>query len=769
MPVIAAVVRARADGEAAGDLSSESTRGYRRSRSQEWAIPAAATRDGVLELELAVTHTWTQSAWWGTVPRLLPIEARDGNARAVEVFNLFVIFGALVALGQIGVTSIMVYVVDRRRRQYLWFGLQALLACYLPLYYIGWTQWLFGVYDTSLLAISLVGATTVSVQFTHIFFGLKPPWRGLWPTGIAVCAVAAIVHGPFTATGIAGVPTVLFLTVLLNYQVITCARLVRRGIEGASARYSLASWLSLLVTGAPDLVYWLGLGDPLGGVRLASVGFAASGLLLSLRLSQEHITSLGRSDDLNVQLATRVDQLETRRAEIEQLNVELRRQIEDRAGQIYAALALAGRAGVRAPVLVAGEVVQGRYRVLRPLGEGGMGTVYEVTRIADGRRLALKLAREVDGESLARLAREAQTASTVSHPNVVGIVDVDVAPSGFLYLVMELVEGTSLYEHRPRFGDPVWAVPVLRQIADGLAALHRAGVVHRDLKPGNVLVTPAVAAEGGVHGRGPQVKISDFGIALNNTERFSKLLAGELPEDSARPWPGLAAPSVHGSYDGQREISSGVLAARPLQPVDLPRVVPREPTTDVQGIRAREAGTDRAREVGADPAREAGTEPARDTVRANPALGASRRAQVSPAVGVPQGLGDSSFLTRSGNLPGTPSYIAPELAQGRALLSPAADVFAFGVIAYELITAQRPFAEAPVLALVDRRPVPTPPPIAEAWPDAPAALAVALDACLSLDPAQRPTAQELAQIFGRLLVPQPTPEPVPAGPRPVSR
>jgi serine/threonine protein kinase len=709
VPEIAAVVAARVDGEPATDLAWSTADGYRRRGPLEWEVPRAASADGVLELELEVEHTWTQSAWWGTRPRLLPLEDHDGNALAVEAFNLFIIFAALVALSQIGLTSLTVYVVDRRRKQYLWFSLQGLLACYLPFFVLGWSQRLFGVYDVPLLAITLVVATAASIQFTHIFFGLPPPWRGLWPTAIVVCAIAATMNGPFTATGIVGLPTVIFLTVALNYQAFACTRLVLRGVGGASARYSLASWLTLLVTCAPDLFYWLGLGDPLHGVRLASVGLAASGLLLSLRLSQEHITSLGRSDTLNYELAARVELLENRRAEIEQLNTELRRQIEDRAAQIYAALALAAghAAGGRAtaPTLAVGELVQGRYRVVQQLGAGGMGTVYEVERVADGRRLALKMAREADGGTIARLAREAQMASTVAHPNVVGILDVDVASSGFLYLVMELVEGgQSLHELRGRFGDPTWALPVLRQIADGLVALHAAGVVHRDLKPGNVLLMPGDASV-------PLVKISDFGIAIGDTARFDKLDPDDMPSGIAGEATGRSVPALDSSD------LTAALAARPIEPRDV---------TVKDSLRGRA--------------------PSPGVAESSPGAGGGSLGGAS--------LGGSSFLTGTGMLPGTPSYIAPELVHGREQLSPAADLFAFGVIAYEMIADRRPFAEAPVLALVERRPVATPRSILEAWPECPPVLAAALDACLSFDPRARPTAKELAEKLADPLAPR---------------
>jgi serine/threonine protein kinase len=439
----------------------------------------------------------------------------------------------------------------------------------------------------------------------------------------------------------------------------------------------LATWASLEVAGIPDFLYWATGIDLLGGARTAVIAFFIFPLLLELLLNQQHIGSL---NDANAQLAGRVRELEARRGEIEQLNDELRRQISDRAAQIYAALALARQAGGAARELATGEVVQGRYRVERPLGAGGMGTVYEVTRLADGRRLALKLARELHGEALARLAREAQTASTVANPHVVTIVDVDVASSGFLYIVMELVDGEPLGAARGRAGDRTWALRVLAQIADGLAALHRAGVIHRDLKPGNVLLAR------GADGR-PLVKITDFGIAL--------------PEGDSQP-------------DVTRSLGPPTPSAPPAPP---PTTVAEAPAAEVTGATA--------------------PSPAPPQLPSGPRGG-------TPPGAAGQARAHAGALTRTGFLPGTPSYIAPELADGRHHLSVAADIFSFGVIAHELLVGRRPFAEPPVLARLEGRPVPPPPALAGLCDGIEADVARLLDACLAFEPGARPTAERLA-------------------------
>src|SRR5262249_61502382 len=110
--------------------------------------------------------------------------------------------------------------------------------------------------------------------------------------------------------------------------------------------------------------------------------------------------------------------------------------------------------------------------------------------------------------------REAQIAAELDHPNVIPALDVGVTQGGTLFLVMQLVDGPSLADERARFGDAVWAVPILAQIARALAAMHARGVVHRDLKPANILLA------------GSTVKVADFGLAsLTDAETFAETLA----------------------------------------------------------------------------------------------------------------------------------------------------------------------------------------------------------------------------------------------------
>jgi serine/threonine-protein kinase len=176
--------------------------------------------------------------------------------------------------------------------------------------------------------------------------------------------------------------------------------------------------------------------------------------------------------------------------------------VAERSRQLSEGLLRLGGALRHAAPLAPGDVVEDRYRVVRAIGSGGMGQVHEVERLSDRRRLALKvLTGVVDRIAMARFAREAQIAAQLDHPNVVAVLDLGVSQSGMLFLVMELVTGSTLAAEKARYGDAAWALPILRQIATALAALHARGIVHRDLKPANVLLAD----------RGAQV--ADFGLA----------------------------------------------------------------------------------------------------------------------------------------------------------------------------------------------------------------------------------------------------------------
>ena len=154
-----------------------------------------------------------------------------------------------------------------------------------------------------------------------------------------------------------------------------------------------------------------------------------------------------------------------------------------------------------------GDIIANRYRINRFIASGGMGEVYEATNLESIHTVALKCVRrtplDTGDKNKSRFLREANLALQIDHPNVCRVFE-HFEEHNEHFLAMELIVGETLASRlaRENFFSPHGALPIARQLCDGLAAAHAAGVLHRDLKPGNVLITPA-----------DRVVIIDFGLA----------------------------------------------------------------------------------------------------------------------------------------------------------------------------------------------------------------------------------------------------------------
>lgn len=166
---------------------------------------------------------------------------------------------------------------------------------------------------------------------------------------------------------------------------------------------------------------------------------------------------------------------------------------------------------VESDTTASGErVVDGRYRLVRPLGRGAMGAVYEAVRLEDGARVAVKLVHphlSKNDVNAARFAREVRLTQELDHPGIIRTFDAGLDGDGSLFLVMELLEGQTL---RDRIVSaqytPAQAVWILTEVLRALAVAHRAGIVHRDLKPENIFLARTPDGH-------EVVKLLDFGIA----------------------------------------------------------------------------------------------------------------------------------------------------------------------------------------------------------------------------------------------------------------
>ncbi|XXF77557.1 serine/threonine-protein kinase [Myxococcaceae bacterium GXIMD 01537] len=159
------------------------------------------------------------------------------------------------------------------------------------------------------------------------------------------------------------------------------------------------------------------------------------------------------------------------------------------------------------PVDLTGQTL-GHYRLVRAVGSGGMGTVYLAEQTRIGAKVAVKVMHphlSRDTSLRARFCAEARAVNLVGHPHLVHIFDINEAPGGLHYLVMEYLEGAPLSK-MPRPMEPALLVRLLAQACEALDAAHRGGVVHRDLKPDNLFVVQH-------EGEPPSLKVLDFGVA----------------------------------------------------------------------------------------------------------------------------------------------------------------------------------------------------------------------------------------------------------------
>jgi eukaryotic-like serine/threonine-protein kinase len=241
---------------------------------------------------------------------------------------------------------------------------------------------------------------------------------------------------------------------------------------------------------------------------LAAASLAFFGFFMARSMRARELTARRQVERLNAELERRVEaqvsEIVGGAREIEGLNTQLNEKIRERSRELSAALARL--AGGHRP-LEPGTVLGGRVELEARIGQGAMGIVYRGRDRVTDKTVAVKVvhagsASELDG--LHRFLREAEALASLTHPAIVRSLHVDVSDDGLLFQVMELVEGETLEALLARGPlSPGVASRLVAVLAEALAAAHAAGVVHRDVKPSNVMLTRAA----------PGLKLLDFGIS----------------------------------------------------------------------------------------------------------------------------------------------------------------------------------------------------------------------------------------------------------------
>jgi serine/threonine protein kinase len=163
-------------------------------------------------------------------------------------------------------------------------------------------------------------------------------------------------------------------------------------------------------------------------------------------------------------------------------------------------------------MLETGQVIDGKYRITRLIGTGGMGAVYEGENVLIRRRVAIKVL-HADGATnvdiIRRFEREAQAAGEIGNDHILEVLDIGTLPNGDRFMVMEYLDGETLAQRIERYGmlTPPQVAPIARQFLTALVSAHAAGIIHRDLKPENIFILRSKA------GRSDFVKLIDFGVS----------------------------------------------------------------------------------------------------------------------------------------------------------------------------------------------------------------------------------------------------------------
>mgnify|MGYP002382238282 CR=1 FL=1 len=363
-----------------------------------------------------------------------------------------------------------------------------------------------------------------------------------------------------------------------------------------------------------------------------------------------------------------------------------------------------------------GQVLDGKYRIDKLLGRGGMGAVYMAQHLGTRRTVALKVIvpqKASSTEYLERFKREAESAGMLRHPNVVDVTDfgaTDVGGSSIAYLVMEYLDGCDLQvilaeEQRM----PVaWSVDILNQACSAVGEAHKRGIIHRDLKPANIWLEPDRLG-------GYNVKVLDFGLAKTDGVTGATI----APSGAAGS---VSAPST-GSQPSLHSVPSEPPAPPPAEASEAPTVVnPVKAAVEVETLALPADGVAGGRHE-------------------EPTIAVTEIQEVAPTAD------QSNSLTRVGSIMGSPGYMSPEQCRGEAV-DWRSDIYSMGVIAYEMLTGAKPFAGGDLRAVIKQTVEDEPADMETFRPDLPDAVCSVVMKALAKNPDDRP---QSASVFGSTL------------------
>ena len=402
------------DGVPIDDVERTALDGERSQGAHLYRIPAEIVRDR-LGLALQIDDTYEYCTLFETPPTLARGEFGTAAYRLVHRINSGLPIVALVLLAMVGAALLLLYFTGGRRREHLWASLMCLFATCSPLGFIGLPHYLFGYRGDAVYGLSII-AGLFGLHFAETYFR-RPPLSKTW-TWLLVAVTLAV---PFTMRrySLGLMWGIVNAAGLATYGRIVWT-LARHRRQSRNGTLLLVSFCSLGPLFFIESAWLFGAPDLLQGAHLSYVAW----VLMSASLLLAFMRDFGATAiDLRAQLAA----ARTHEGEILTLSDELRHQVAQRSRELRDALVRTeGLLVPQCPTV--GDVFDGRYRVVRELGAGGMGAVFEVERQSDRHRFALKVVTgRITGASAARFAQEAEIGARMKHPHLVSIVDVGIA------------------------------------------------------------------------------------------------------------------------------------------------------------------------------------------------------------------------------------------------------------------------------------------------------------------------------------------------------
>ncbi|MEW6209896.1 MAG: serine/threonine-protein kinase [Acidobacteriota bacterium] len=332
-----------------------------------------------------------------------------------------------------------------------------------------------------------------------------------------------------------------------------------------------------------------------------------------------------------------------------------------------------------------GQILDGKYRIDKKLGQGGMGAVYLAVHLGTARPVALKVItpRFMQSEEfVARFKREAKAAGLLRHPNIVNVTDFGFASVGadsVAYLVMEYLDGCPLSDilKEEKQLQLNWVIDIVEQVCLAIDRAHKYGIVHRDLKPDNIWLEPNERG-------GYRVKVLDFGLA--------KVIDAPQEEET--------------QADSEITLSFDTETRRAIKPPPSGQTQTDRSEKKTQVIEAKTIA----------------------------AIDADEIAQTEIAL---EGkIKEAAELTQAGAILGTPVYMSPEQCLG-AKLDARSDIYSLGVITYEMLAGQPPF-KGNLYNLMAQHVKMPPPPLRQHRPDLGKSAEELLMSTLAKSPDDRP-------------------------------